>query len=114
MQRAMDGLARYLSPWTFKRAREQQRLDALRARDGDDCRRCRRPLRFDLPRGHDLGPKVEPIVPMTAKGPAPLEALCLCHARCNAAGADHTDEVQERVRRKSEAELFARKGARAA
>src|SRR5688572_7119435 len=106
----MSQLARYLTPWAFRRDRQlQQRLAELRRRDGDDCRRCRRPLRFDLPPGHDLGPKIERIVPAPARGPAPLEAMCLCHGRCNAAGADHTDEVQERMRRKSEAALFTRK-----
>jgi len=44
---------------------------------------------------------------------AALEALCLTHRRCNAAGADNTAEVTERARRKNEAELFARSRKRA-
>lgn len=102
MSRAI--LACYVTPWKFRRAQLEQRLAALRERDGDNCRRCRRPLRFDLPRGHDRAPRVEPV----AGGRETLESLCLCHVRCNAAGSDHTEEVTERVRRKSEAELFAR------
>ncbi len=78
-------------------------MAALRQRDGDQCSRCRRPLRFDLTSGHDSGPKIE----QTAAGAADaLDNLCLTHRRCHPDGVDHTDEVQERVRRKNEAELF--------
>jgi hypothetical protein len=91
-------IARYLNPWKFKREQEAlQRVAELRQRDGDDCRRCRRPMRFDLTAGHDLGPKIENI---------PKGGQCLTHVRCNAQGADNTAEVTARVRRKNEAELF--------
>lgn len=100
-------LARYVSPWTLRREREQQqRIAAIRSRDGENCRRCRRPIRFDLPDGHDKGPRVLSIESNPAAEPQPIEALCLCHVCCNAAGADNTDEVQDRVRRKSEAALL--------
>src|SRR5690349_19550952 len=100
-------LARYVSPWTLRRDRaHQQRVAALRQRDGDDCRRCRRPIRFDLPRDHDRGPKVESIVAPAAHEPEDLDNLCLCHGRCNAAGEDHTPEVTERIRRRNEAALL--------
>lgn len=99
-------LARFVTPWKFRRQQQERRLAALRERDGDDCRRCRRPIRFDLQPGHDKGPKVETIL-AGAAGDEPIDNLCLCHGRCNAAGADHTDEVTERIRRKSEAELLA-------
>jgi len=102
-------LAKYVTPWKFRRAEEQQRLQTLRARDGDDCRRCRRPLRFDLPRGHDMGPQFVPLVPHWNGGEGALDHLCLTHRRCNVPGADHTDEVQQRIRRKAEAELLSRK-----
>jgi hypothetical protein len=106
-------LARFVSPWALRRDREkQQQVADLRRRDGDDCRRCRRPIRFDLPPGHDKGPTIESIAgPGEAQG---LEALCLCHGRCNAAGEDHTDEVAERIRRRNEAALFARPRRKAA
>lgn len=99
-------LARFVTPWKFRREQQERRLAALRERDGDDCRRCRRPIRFDLPPGHDKGPRVEPILAGDG-GDGTLENLCLCHGRCNAAGLDHTDEVTERIRRKGEAELLA-------
>src|SRR5213593_4058795 len=101
-------IAKYVNPWQFRRQQEQQRLNALRGRDGDDCRRCRRPLRFDLPEGHDMRPKVECIAPGPDGEPEVLDNLCLTHRRCNSEKADYTAEVQERVRRKAEAELLSR------
>jgi hypothetical protein len=100
-------LARYL-PWVARRERErEQRLAALRRRDGDDCRRCRRPLRFDLPEGHDRAPVIVGITDGAPGEPQAFDALCLTHRRCNGE-ADHTQEVQDRVRRKAEAALFAK------
>src|SRR3954469_16764557 len=105
-------IVKYVNPWKFRREEEHKRLRALRKRDGDDCRRCRRPMRFDLPAGHDKGPKIEATVTGAGGGAGangaaePLETLCLCHGRCNSAGEDHTDEVAERIRRKSEAALL--------
>ena len=106
-------IARYVNPWKFRREQERARLNALRQRDGDDCRRCRRPMRFDLPRGHDTGPSIEEVLPTPADGGQALDNLCLTHRRCTAEAADNTREVQERVRMKSEAELFARTRKRA-
>ena len=91
------------SIWTSRREKERRRIAALRTRDGDDCRRCRRPMRFDLPSGHDLGPKVEQILSGT---PEAIDNLCLTHHRCISEGADHTVEVKERIRRRAEAELL--------
>jgi len=101
-------IARYVNPWKFKREQDAQRLRAIRQRDGDDCRRCRRPMRFDLPNGHDAGPKIEEILPEMTGDWAAVDHLCLTHRRCHGEGADHTREVQERVRRKNEAELLSR------
>jgi len=97
----------YLNPWKLKREREAARLAALRARDGDHCARCRRPLRFDLTPGHDQGYKVEPVVPGKAVNAAGIDNFMLCHPRCNPSGKDHTGVVTARVRRKNEADLFA-------
>jgi hypothetical protein len=111
MSRTM--IARYVNPWKYRREVEQQRLHALRQRDGDDCRRCRRPLRFDLPSGHDWGPSIQQVLPPPTDAVETVEHLCLTHRRCTAEAADNTREVQERVRRKSEAELFAKSRRRA-
>jgi hypothetical protein len=101
-------LARYLTPAKFRRDEEAKRIRALRERDGDTCSRCRRPLRFDLTPGHDSGPKVESLAAVASGEPETLDHCTLTHRRCHAEGVDHTGEVQERVRRKNEAELFAK------
>jgi len=101
-------LIAYLNPWKLKREREGARVAALRSRDGDSCARCRRPLRFDLPAGHDQCATAEPIVPGAKAAGEAIDHLRLCHRRCNAPGKDHTGEVRARVRQKSEAALFAR------
>jgi hypothetical protein len=103
-------IARYITPWAYGRERQmQQRVAALRERDGDNCRRCRRPIRFDLAAGHDKGPRIESIAAQASGEAETIENLCLCHGRCNAAGADNTSEVAERIRRKSEARLLSKK-----
>ena len=101
-------IAKYLNPWKFKREEKQKRFQALRERDGDACWRCRRQMRFDLPRGHDLAPTIEHFRLESKADAGDLENFCLCHGRCNRLMADATPEVKERVRLKSEAELFAR------
>jgi hypothetical protein len=102
-------LAKYLNPWKYKREQEEAaRLAELRRRDGDECRRCRRPLRFDLTEGHDLGPKIERIAPVADGEAEALDNLCLTHRRCNSERADFTAEVKERVRRKAEADLLSK------
>ena len=100
-------IVKYLNPWRFRREREAERLRVLRHRDGDNCARCRRPMRFDLPDGHDQRAVLELIVP-DAAGSEALEGYRLCHRRCNAPGLDHTDEVTERMRRRNEAALLPR------
>jgi 5-methylcytosine-specific restriction endonuclease McrA len=105
---ARTSITKYIAPWKFRRELEAERLRALRARDGDDCARCRRPMRFDLPRGHDQGAAVELVAPSAAGDHETVANLRLCHRRCNASGVDHTGEVTERMRRRNEAALFAR------
>jgi hypothetical protein len=99
-------IVRFINPWKARREQEEQRLHALRRRDGNECRRCRRSMRFDLPHGHDLRAVVVPIVPTSAGGTEELDNLCLTHVRCNAKDGHDTAVVKERVRLKSEAALF--------
>jgi hypothetical protein len=98
-------IVKFVNPWKFRREQQEHRLQALRQRDGDDCRRCRRPMRFDLPTGHDLAPRIEQVLSGTAES---LDNLCLTHRRCISEGFDHTVEVKERIRRRAEAELLSR------
>jgi hypothetical protein len=95
-------LIRFIAPRFYRQRQFDDEVRALRSRDGDNCARCRRALRFDLPVGHDQGPEIE--------------SGHLCHRRCNAGGMDHTGEVADRMRRKAEAALFtkSRKKRRAA
>ncbi|MFC7535937.1 hypothetical protein ACFQPG_00985 [Sphingomonas sp. GCM10030256] len=106
-RRAMSNsiVLRALAPWKFKRHQAAQRMAALRSRDGDHCFRCRRPLRFDLPAGHDRGARIETITPGDEGS---LDNLCLTHGRCNAKAGCDTTEVLERSRLKNEAALFER------
>ncbi|WP_395622878.1 HNH endonuclease [Sphingomonas daechungensis] len=101
-------IIRYVNPWKFRRDQNAQRLTAIRGRDGDNCRRCKRPMQFDLPTGHDMLPRVEMIVPVSAGGSAELDNLCLTHVRCNAKHGCDTAEVKERARIKNESDLFAK------
>ena len=101
-------IVKYVNPWKFRREQNEARLRALRQRDGDNCKRCKRPMRFDLPDGHDLGAKVEEIVAISAGGTEALDNLCITHVRCNAKSGCDTAEVKERARVKNEAALFAK------
>jgi hypothetical protein len=102
-----SSIVRYLRPWALKRERHAESVRLLRTRDGDNCARCRRPLRFDLPAGHDQGASVEPLVPDAPPGTT-IDNFRLCHRRCFAPGMDHTGEVTERMRRKNEAALLSK------
>lgn len=100
-------IIKYVNPWKFRREQLAERVAALRSRDGDNCKRCKRPMRFDLPDGHESMPKVEQIVPQPAGGADDdIGNLCLTHVRCNAKHGCDTAEVKERARIKNEAALF--------
>jgi hypothetical protein len=97
-------IARYLNPWMFQREEKRRRFAALRERDGDNCWRCRRPMDFELPRGHDLAPTIEHLQAKSKGGTMELGNLCLCHGRCNRLMGDATLEVKERMRAREQAE----------
>jgi 5-methylcytosine-specific restriction endonuclease McrA len=99
-------ITKYLNPWRYKRELRAERTAALRQRDGDNCTRCRRPIRFDLPPGHDQGARIEPILSQSAGGAEGVDNLCLTHGRCNTKAGDDTAAVLERLRPKREAELL--------
>ncbi|MEO5774352.1 MAG: hypothetical protein ABIQ32_09585 [Sphingomicrobium sp.] len=113
---AARSLIRFLNPWKHRREELRLRVEALRQRDGDACRRCRRAIRFELPPGHDLGPRIDEISSGLDADADQLANLCLTHGRCNVGAHDQTEAVLERLRPQREAELFAkaRNGQRAA
>ena len=98
-------IIRFVNPWKFKREQEElARVQALRTRDGDALP--------PLPPSGALRPHQRPrhgpaVEAIRRRARRSLDNLCLTHRRCNGESADHTREVQERVRRKNEAELFA-------
>jgi 5-methylcytosine-specific restriction endonuclease McrA len=108
-------ITKFLNPWRYRRELREERTLALRQRDGENCTRCRRPIRFDLPAGHDQGAKLEQVVSRSAGGTETIDNLCLTHGRCNIKPRDDTAVVLERLRPKREAELLpkARKARRA-
>ncbi len=97
-------IAKFINPWKLRRDNKQLRFEALRSRDGDNCRRCKRPMSFDLPPGHDKAPTIEQLSPRPKGGASrngesgAFDNLCLCHRRCNPDVVDHTAEVLERMR----------------
>lgn len=101
-------VARVINPWKYKREQLARRVAALRQRDGDHCSRCRRPLRFDLPPGHDRGARIEAKLTVADSEADELANLCLTHGRCNTKMGDDTAEVKERARIKNEMALFER------
>ena len=104
-------IVRYLNPWTLRRDKQRQRLLELRTRDGDHCGRCKRPMNFDLPPGHDQAPVLVPVGANPGKGSRAIENLRLCHVRCNGVTVDSTAQVQERLRLRAEESVAPRKRA---
>jgi hypothetical protein len=98
-----NSIVRFLNPWKARQEDMRRQLDELRRRDGDNCRRCRRPMSFDLPAGHDGAPALVDL----GGGSANLDNLCLCHSRCNAETVDNTVEVEQRMKLRLEAEAAA-------
>jgi hypothetical protein len=98
-----NSIVRFLNPWKARQQELQRRLNELRKRDGDNCRRCRRPMSFDLPAGHDSAPALVDL----GGGTSNLDDLCLCHSRCNAETVDNTAEVEQRMKLRLETEAAA-------
>ena len=95
-------IVKFMNPWMFNRDKTQQRFAQLRQRDGDKCWRCYRPMRFDLPRGHDHAPTIEHKLARSRGGTGALDNLVLCHRYCNRLMGDNTPEVKEQMRLRGE------------
>ena len=87
----------FLPGWAHRRLRKR-RLAALRARDGDNCWRCRKPMRFEGPPNCGKAATIEHILPRSKGGGDELANLCLCHPGCNRHLADHSPAQKERMR----------------
>lgn len=87
----------FLPGWVH-RLRRRKRLKILRARDGDDCWRCHRPMRFAGPPNCGRAATIEHLLPRSKGGTDALANLRLCHVGCNRHLADHEPAQKERMR----------------
>jgi len=86
-------------PWWIRRHLAwQDSRAALRARDGDDCWLCHRPMRFGGPPNCGKAATIEHRLPVSKGGTDALDNLVLCHVGCNRHLADHPPEQKERMR----------------
>lgn len=88
----------FLPGWAHKLVKKKRRFAAIRARDGDDCWRCHRPMRFEGPPNCGKAATIEHITPRSKGGTDDLDNLRLCHVGCNRHLADHPPEQKERMR----------------
>ena len=87
-----------LHGWVLAQVEKKQRFAAVRARDGDDCWRCNRPMRFEGPPNCGKAATIEHVLPRSKGGGDDLGNLRLCHVGCNRHLADHPPEQKERMR----------------
>ena len=71
---------------------------AVRKRDGDDCWRCHKPLRFGPPFNVGKAATIEHVKPLADEGSWELDNLRLCHKGCNKHLGTNTPEQKERMR----------------
>ena len=64
--------------------------------------------RIPPPPGHELGARIEQLVPGAAAASGSIDNLCLTHGRCNRKAGTDTREVADRARQKAEIEMFDR------
>ena len=87
----------FLPGWVH-RHRRRKLLKALRARDGDQCWRCNRPMRFEGEPNCGKAATIEHYLPKAKGGTDDLANLRLCHVGCNRHLADHAPAQKERMR----------------
>jgi 5-methylcytosine-specific restriction endonuclease McrA len=78
--------------------RKRQRLAHLGARDGDDCWRCNRPMRFGGTPNCGKAATIEHLTPLSLGGTWALDNLVLCHVGCNRDLGDRPRAQKERMR----------------
>ena len=88
----------FLPGWVHRHRKKKKLLKALRARDGDACWRCNRPMRFEGLPNKGKAATIEHYVPRSKGGGDELDNLRLCHVGCNRHLADHPPEQKERMR----------------
>ncbi len=86
----------------FTRERKRERIEAVRARDGENCWRCDQSMRFGPPFNRGKAATVEHVFPLSKGGTWALDNLRLCHVGCNRHLGANTPEQKERMRLKPE------------
>jgi 5-methylcytosine-specific restriction endonuclease McrA len=78
------------------------KVDRLRARDGNCCWLCNKPMDFDAIPNTAHAWSIEHLVPLSRGGPDTLENLALCHPGCNRILKDRplADKIRLRERRR--------------
>ena len=77
------------------------KVERLRARDGDNCWLCNKPMKFDAKPNAAQAWSIEHLIPDCRGGPSTLENLVLCHVVCNRrlAALSVKEKVDRRERR---------------
>ena len=77
------------------------KIDRLRARDGDHCWLCLKPMDFAARPNSSKAWSIEHLIPTCRGGPGTLENLVLCHPPCNRILRDRPlkDKIKLRERR---------------
>ena len=78
------------------------KLTRLRARDGDHCWLCGKPIDFDAKPNSAKAPSIEHLISQSRDGTGIFENLALCHPGCNRILANRTlqDKIRLRERRR--------------
>lgn len=81
------------------------KLDRLRARDGDRCWLCDKPMNFEAKPNSPAAWSIEHLIAKSLGGPGMLDNLVLCHPGCNRILKDRllTDKIKLRERRRRKA-----------
>ncbi len=81
------------------------KVDRLRARDGDKCWLCNKPMSFEAKPNSPSAWSIEHLIARSLNGPDILDNLVLCHPGCNrilgVRPLANKVELRERRRRKA-------------
>ena len=72
--------------------------EQVRARDGDDCWWCFRPMDFAATARKTQAPTIEHLLPLSLGGTGRLDNLVLCHPGCNRQLGNRPRAEKERLR----------------
>ena len=78
----------------------KNKVELLRARDGEDCWLCGGRLQFSAAPNSKKAPTIEHLTPRSLGGGSALDNLALCHPGCNRQLANRPREDKERIRAK--------------